>query len=701
VADLLKDVVPHPEGDDLSSTETEHPIQEPYKPSKAEQTKVNNTIRRYTHYRDKRQKWHTAANEDLDFFNLKQWEDWEEDELTARGQAPLIVDQIYPRVTHLVSQLTAQMPEFRVTGRDDLDVRIAQIFNEIIQHILYTNDFREKQSEWVKDHCVYGVGYLLVEPNKLNEDGEGDIGITGVHAFDVFPDPESKERDLSDAERVIIARDIGKNRAMLLVPPEKAPLIRKLLPDNDPENKYSDSGKHDEEDVILLDEIRDENKDHVKYIEEYMRVWVKLYTGVDNTTGKTTPQYTAEELEAWKEDESIAAGIASGDINVVAEDKIRVLKRVIIGNILIGEEILKTSRYPIIPLFFEHQKNPYSMGVIRGLKGFQKERNKRRSLMIAHATASTNNKLLFIEGAVTDEKTIEQEWGRPNAAIKINPIGGNKISDNILTPGPQPMSNALFQLENQAKQDSDEWIGIDPLSTGVAEAAPPTAQATLALDEFGKRRQTLYTRNIGFSLRRMGKVIIDFIQGYWNEPNKIIRLVNPDQQQNQQQRGVALNVPQNMLQGDSYMPGEIEKVGDISVGKYDLIVVDGSTLPSNRWMLQQMYVDLYQSGIIDQIEVLKKVEVVDREGVMRRHSIIAKMQQQLQQLQEELNRKGQLLTREETKRKTAEQKTELANFQIWLGQQEVKVQKMLNDIELNIKSAVAEKKNESSGKKQS
>jgi hypothetical protein len=54
-----------------------------------------------------------------------------------------------------------------------------------------------------------------------------------------------------------------------------------------------------------------------------------------------------------------------------------------------------------------------------------------------------------------------------------------------------------------------------------------------------------------------------------------------------------------------YLEQLIEKINDITVGKYDIIVVSGSTLPSNRWARFEYYMELYKSGLIDQTEVLK------------------------------------------------------------------------------------------------
>ena len=57
--------------------------------------------------------------------------------------------------------------------------------------------------------------------------------------------------------------------------------------------------------------------------------------------------------------------------------------------------------------------------------------------------------------------------------------------------------------------------------------------------------------------------------------------------------------------------------------------------------------DEYQKGIIDRQEVLKKTEVFDMEGVMERTDIIAKLQQELEQTQEEIKQlKGDLQTRD-------------------------------------------------------
>ena len=120
---------------------------------------------------------------------------------------------------------------------------------------------------------------------------------------------------------------------------------------------------------------------------------------------------------------------------------------------------------------------------------------------------------------------------------------------------------------------------------------------------------------------------------------KIIRLVQPD--------GVVNETTINQPVVDRFTGQELGKVHDVTSGKYDIIVVGGSTMPSNRWAQLETYMQMFQAGLIDQYEVLKKTEVVDTEGVMERIGIIQQLQQQNEQLQEELKRiKGDLQTSE-------------------------------------------------------
>ena len=105
-------------------------------------------------------------------------------------------------------------------------------------------------------------------------------------------------------------------------------------------------------------------------------------------------------------------------------------------------------------------------------------------------------------------------------------------------------------------------------------------------------------------------------------------------------------VAMNQIQYDD-LGREISKFNDISQGKYDVIILSGSMLPSNRYAQMEYYMELYRNGLIDQVEVLKRSEVVDAEGVLERSGFISQLQQQIQMLQQEVKKlRGDLQTAE-------------------------------------------------------
>ena len=86
---------------------------------------------------------------------------------------------------------------------------------------------------------------------------------------------------------------------------------------------------------------------------------------------------------------------------------------------------------------------------------------------------------------------------------------------------------------------------------------------------------------------------------------------------------------------------------DLSIGQHDVRIISGSTLPSNKVAEYNMYLDAYKLGLVDDVEVLKKSEIFDKEGVLQRKSQIAQMQQYIAQLENQVKKlSGDLQTAE-------------------------------------------------------
>jgi hypothetical protein len=320
-----------------------------------------------------------------------------------------------------------------------------------------------------------------------------------------------------------------------------------------------------------------------------------------------------------------------GMVDVVVVPTKRIKQCVIMGDKHLYSRILPIDKYPIVFFMNQHTRTPYPMSDVRMVKGMQEYINKTRSLIIAHATTSTNTKILIPSGSV-DMREFEQKWAQPGVAIEVDFDQGQP------TPvQPTPLPNELYSNENTAKNDIDHQLGLYEMTMGNSAVAPHTYKATVSLDEFGQRKMKSKLADIEAGLNRLGQIAIPIMQQLYTT-QKIVRLIQPNNSINE------YTINKRLYDDKS---GEIQVLNDITVGKYDVVVVTGSTMPTNRMAQLEMYMDAYEKGIIDKQEVLKKTEVFDMQGVLQRTDLIQQLQSQLEQATETIKQmQGDLQTRE-------------------------------------------------------
>jgi cell division protein FtsB len=101
---------------------------------------------------------------------------------------------------------------------------------------------------------------------------------------------------------------------------------------------------------------------------------------------------------------------------------------------------------------------------------------------------------------------------------------------------------------------------------------------------------------------------------------------------------------------------------DIQLGQHDIRVISGSTLPSNKVSEYNMYLDAYKLGLVDDVEVLKKTEIFDKEGVLQRKGRMAQMQQYITQLENQVKKLSGDLQTSEREMVSARKRTEVEKF---------------------------------------
>ena len=652
---------------------------------------VDETLDLWKRYGDKRDAWAEHAKEDKEFRLGRQWTEEQEETLRARGQAPLVVNRVHPAVEAAKSMMSANRPSFRVAPREDSDNKVAQVLSAMLAYMYDISDGRTVVRQMIDDYYVMGLGYIHVYQDPMMDMGKGEVCMHDVDPLDVYVDPNSRDKFFEDAENIIISRLFTRDQAAALYPMYNRAIKNANNNTADFDHDRPETGRANDLSTHFPEDIdRTMNTEYLRGYERYYKTVVDRYR-IFETFSKKEHLLDEPEFEeyvqkpAWiingqiltdeeqvkqmmaqfeqvrqqheaqmqasmntmgldesaempmppqkMEVEQLTFGelIARKSIQMVTVQVSRVQMCVIMGDKHLYSRELPTDKYPIVPFMSLHTRTPYPQSDVRMIKGLQEYINKMRSLIVAHATTSTNTKILVPEGSV-DMNEFEQKWAQPGVAIPYDPTDGAPMPVQ-----PSPLPNELYNGEQVAKQDIDHQLGLYEMMMGNTAAAPQTYKATISLDEFGQRKIKSKLADIEAGLTKIGQVAIALMQELYTT-EKVFRVIQPN-------NSLSEYVVNKKLVDDK--TGEIMIFNDITVGKYDVIYLAGSTLPSNRYAELEFYMDAYQKGIVDRVEVLKKTEVFDMEGVLERTDQVGQLQAQLQQATEEVKKlKGDLQTRD-------------------------------------------------------
>ena len=635
-------------------------------------------------YASIRTKWARQAVEDSEFRNGMQWTKEQVNSLRKRAQEPLVVNVIYPAVEQAKAMLTANAPRFQSTGREGSDVKTGQIFSDLMSWVWENSKGNTELKEAIDDYYVKGMGCMIVYHDPQADFGKGDVFVKAIDPLDVYIDPSSQDPYSRDASNIIVSKLYSEAQLISMYPGMEEIIRRATEVTVAPQTESLRHGLEDQvvsKEEISAQRILSKEDREIEVIERYSKIKVPHYRVFDPQlndekilTIEEYQEYSQKigykvynkedqrvvtddnEVETYKEIEKEYGTVFHLVINPVTQEQVmmqgeetpmaikgsttmieqktfaelmetgdllvneisltRIKQVVSAGGELLFINGLPVDDYPVVTIMNTHNRNPYPLSDVRMVKGLQSYINKIRSLIVAHASSSTNVKLLIPRGSMNKQQ-LEEEWGRAGTAvIEFDPELGQPI-----VAGPIPLPNELYKNEADAKADIERILGIYALMQGDPSAMPQTYKGTLAIDEYGQRRIKSKRDDIEEGINQLAKLVVQLIQATYTSM-KVLRLLQP----NHKPKEIIINEPVY----DDISGQFLGKLNDVTVGKYDVLVVSGSTLPSNRYARFEYYMELYKSGIIDQIEVLKQTDVANVEDVLNRSSKMSQLTRQVE-----------------------------------------------------------------------
>ena len=609
--------------------------------------------------------WETAAREDIDFYLGNHFTSNEADELASRNQSAVPMDRLYSAIEQFKAIITSKPPKFSAIAREDSDTKLSHVWKTILEYIWDISDGDEQFKQAVHDYAVTGMGYFYAYIDKEADYGRGEVKFKHLNPFKVYVDPNSRERYFDDASGIMVSNIMSRMQVIDAYPQLGQPIEEgsdKLLIDEiEPTSGEEDWPNNQNErtmDSFTPDVVKDYDykgsSEKYRLIEYYSKTKVPYFRVLDVQSNQEKI-LSEQEFAQLEQDADFQDAISKGFIDFAKVEQTRIRQTCILGQLVLYDLVLDTDSYPVVPVPNIWTNTPYPMSDVRKNKDFQRFLNKVVSLITSHAQASSGLKLLIPQGSVQDIEELERDWSNPNATLEYDASFGEPHF-----PSPQPLSNSIMQLPQLIERYIDLNMGIFEMMQGNTESAPRTSSATMMMEDFGQRRSKSKLRDIEGALKRVGKVVYNLSKSHYNF-QKTFRISQPNNDLNEYTVNKKLydDKTQELMKIDN----------EVAVGQFDIRVIGNSTMPSNKWGEWEIYMQAYQSGLIDKVEALKKTDIFDKSGVLQRTDQIQQLQQALEGAQQEIKKVSGDLQTAHREAISARKRTEVEKFKAELSKE--------------------------------
>jgi hypothetical protein len=503
---------------------------------------------RFRHAVDADRKWREEAVEDFGFkWGTAQWNASDLATLAMQKRPGLVLNKIAPLLKLLggYQRLNRYDPILLPRTADDFEK--AKKATALTKWVLEETDFLNEESEMFDDGVTCGRGWMEVGYEWDEDTGRGHIFVRRRSPFDLYPDPESRKYDMSDAKWVCDAQWVDRDDLAAAFP-EQADTIEAIT-------ASYDSDEDDRGDRYYW-------YDSVTSKVRLVRMWYRTHAHV-------------EKLTEW------------GETRKVRVKQVRVAS-------FIGDLILEDVESP-----YEHGFLPYMWflpdwdgegdiprGIVRDLKDPQREINKRRSQLLHLLNTMANRGWFVQEGSLSPEELRRMELMGSTPGIVVRYNGTPPVSfDTTQLPV------AFANVEQACTNDLKEISGINEEMMGMNVPASASGRA------IELKQQAAITSIAGMldNLRRTKKQVMRMLWGYRGRKGLIqqflthemaVRITTDDGKVDFVTMNERVPVPDPVTGQVPYLDENGQVIAaimdDVSTWEFDIVLSDEPTSPSTR-----------------------------------------------------------------------------------------------------------------------
>lgn len=532
---------------------------------------------------------------------------------------------IFSNIETQLPVITDARPGTSVLAIEDENLDRATVLKEAIDYIYQQNYLDLRLSQSIRTSLKVGTGFMYVGYDADLNHGKGDITVKSLPWRWVFLDPGAGEID--DMNYVIIRIPMKLENIKRMFPKDADDIAPEdvELEDIESDNTYRDPSR----DTYMIKSSNSLFK--IKDMAYYHEFWKKDYT-MEKIKDEETLEVASNELDQvlsgmapdvqkWQDHESLIAIHSQNKMNFLAgaiqdpnpetamllsqaiqEDpnfnvivqlfddliasheammmehpdgtkpKYKSFMRVIVK---VGENILfdgspdvEDGMFPICPIYaYKEEEKPYAFGEIKNIISAQKIYNDLHYAEYKSLLMNSNPGWMIDDNSDVDKATLTNEQG-----IVVTKRAGTEVrrlESGVTNP-------QLGQKQQELKNDIDNISGINMAIQGQNPTGVTAARAIEALQQQSIGRIRQKSRNLEYTMIRMGKLVLSRIFTYWTS-KRVLQVYDDN----------------GRLQGMEFNPEDYDK------SKYEVRVSPGTTFGLSKEVVLEQTTNLVDRGIID------------------------------------------------------------------------------------------------------
>lgn len=499
------------------------------------------------------------ALDDLKFRAGEQWPDDIENARKLEKRPCLTINRLPQFIRQVTNDQRQNRPAIQVNPVDDQgDPETAEILQGLVRHIEH-NSSADIAYDTAFEHAVtMGFGYFRVITNYVDPMSfDQEILIKRIkNPFTVYFDPTCQEPDYSDAGWAFIVDELTEGNYKEQYPDSELASL----------NDWVSIGDHAPGWL---------SKNGVR-IAEYFVIEQKRKTIVLLSDKSVIPKDKLPET-------------LPEDLTIVAEREtlVPVVKWYKINGIEVLEETEWVGKWiPIVPVLgdeIEVDGKRELCGLVRFAKDPQRMYNYWATAETEMIALAPKAPWVMAEG---QDEGYERQWDTANTKNYSRLVYKPKSLNGEALPPPsrnyaEPPVQAITQARLQSSDDLKATTGIYDASLG-ARGNETSGKAILARQREGDVANFHYIDNLTRAIRHLGRILVDLIPRIYDAP-RVLRIIGEDGSQ----KTVQVNQPVQE-QG-------VEKIYDLTTGKYDVIVSVGPSYTSKRQEAVESMMQLTQN----------------------------------------------------------------------------------------------------------